>query len=570
MNSFRPLCTFALVVASWLPLASGVCRACPRIVYDADEEILEANELLDGLYRGSRLEALDVIRSRDPRGLLRMNREDREEDVQRFLVALRLWASTTADDFLVYRVLDGLRHHDLRLTDLYLDALGHTSPSVRRTAVRWLAGNRVARSRARLEAMWRAEGRPWMRAELALALGCQDLETHLDKVLELSRSNETSPVAAALDLLSSHRAVEATRALMRIAREGPGETAEIAVYELQGHMHVSGVVDLLLDLAASGIEDVEDSAMDVLGQYGLPEARETIASLATDAEDAWTRRIAIEALAAGYPAERRELLGRVLPDLDGDEAVHATELLGEPAQQWELEDPAIHREYASRMLETEVSSVSCYGRGLDESYLLPETVVVTAAAGRVTARCWAAPEIADPKLNARLAAGTEASVETMFESANELWYEIVPAGRTESCWIALTPDAPSGAERRPAAAIAEFDADYDALSTRAMQMLSRAGVLELFEEATYSTGVAVSISPDDLEAATRTVEAYHLSSPTLRRHLAAAIRQLQRAHPEWALGGGLRDRDSRAGPPEAARTGSERTLRVPASPAHAP
>jgi len=126
-----------------------------------------------------------------------------DRDARRTLESLRSLIRTETDDFITYRLLNELADHDDEiLTPLFLDALKSRSPNLRSSAIHWFSEHTDLEALPEMEYAWRHEDRPWVRANLMIALVRHGSRDDTEAFLDLARGKDASLATSAIRALT--------------------------------------------------------------------------------------------------------------------------------------------------------------------------------------------------------------------------------------------------------------------------------------------------------------------------------------------------------------------------------
>jgi hypothetical protein len=158
------------------------------------------------------------------------------------------------DDRIVCRILDADGAAEAPELDAFLpDALRDRSPNVRRRALDALTRHANPATIPVIEAIWRDECRPWIRASAIRALAAAGDARFLEDFVVAARGDDpvlAPPALAALGILKSQRSLEA---LSAIASDPTADASNRALETLLGLVETEGADDALLQVAAQRI-----------------------------------------------------------------------------------------------------------------------------------------------------------------------------------------------------------------------------------------------------------------------------------------------------------------------------
>jgi HEAT repeat protein len=455
-----------------------------------------------------------------------------DADVARILTSLRSLNRSERDDFISYRLLGGLAERDEEIfSPLFLDALESPSPNLRWLGIRWFADHADPDALAELEYAWRHEERPWVKADLMIALVRQGSRDDSRDFLDLARGKDPSLAVAAIRALTMIGNPEVIPFLVKIARTSRSNAGLLALDALARWPESRTALEATLEASRSPHVDFQRHAAGVLGSFDDPEASARARELATAHVDPYVRSTALGALRRADPAVLVPLILQILGESPTPEnapaqsaAIGILRDLDDPSLLPQLGSfdfvPADSRFYELFWLKAylarerkEPATGARRGIAIDGSrdgdVILvqeePELFVITPPPAMLTVRCWEYPDVpGDPEELPRLPAGEEAKVTDHFEREHESWVRI----DRSDCWIPLRfIESPSSRqqskneEKREETMLIRLEFDLPAVEVESdvAQGLMDAGLLEVIEPGDEVIGVAISIDPEDFD-----------------------------------------------------------------------
>ena len=450
----------------------------------------------------------------------------------RILSSLKSLARSERDDFITYRLLGELAGRDGKiLMPLFLDALKSPSPNLRWRGIQWFAQNPDATVLSELEYLFRHEDRPWVKADLMLALARHGSRDDSRDFLDLARGKDSTLALAAIRALTMIGDPEVIPFLVRIARASRSNAGLLALDALARWPDSREALEAVLEASRSPHVNVQRHAADLLGRFVDPAARERAYDLAAGHGDGYVRSAALGSLKGRDPALLVPLTIQILRAPPTEENA--------PAQSaairilHDLDDPSVLPELAG--LGTDVTD--SYSRqvfwlrwylgrkraesppdpeprievseGTDTDLILteeePEVFVIAPPPSMLTVRCWEYPDVAgDPQTFVRLAAEGMVKVTDHFETERESWVQI----DRSCCWIPArfigepraTRESEESSEQEETVVIRrEFDLPADEVESDVARGLMEAGLLEVIEPGDEVTGVALRLDPEDFD-----------------------------------------------------------------------
>src|SRR5437773_681273 len=492
-----------------------------------------------------------------------------DRDVQRILESLRSLIRTEMDDFITYRLLNELADRDDEvLTPLFLDALKSRSPNLRSSAIHWFSEHTVLEALPELEYAWRHEDRPWVRADLMIALVRDGSRDDTEAFLDLARGKDASLATSAIRALTIIGDPQVIPFLARIARASRSNAGLMALDALARWPDSRDALDAALEASRSPHADVQRHAAGILGHFDDPAAAARIYELATSRGDSYVRATALESLADSKgvdPSLRIRVALKILREPPTQET--APTQSAAVATLRDLDDPSVLPDLAGLEFgpddsrSHELGWLEMYlgrareqspadskpgaeaGGGRDTDIILaedePEKSILASPSGTLTLRCWEFPDVAgDPAKFRRLPAGKETRVKDHFERDHESWARI----DENDCWVPLrfiespgrAPASQDAKKERIMVIRREFDLPVNEVESDVAQGLMDAGLLEVIEPGDEVIGVAITIDPADFDRVLLLARSCGLNETILDGEIyeiVADLAPLYRGHP---------------------------------------
>lgn len=451
-----------------------------------------------------------------------------ENDAARVIGSLRFLVRAERDDWFSYRLLGGLEALDRDfLKPLFLDALKDASPNLRWRGARWFSGHTDPEALPELDDAWRHEERPWVQADLMIALVRHGSRDHSDEFLRLARGRDAALAPAAiraLTMLGDPQVIPSLAAIVRTSRSNAGL---LSLDALALWPDSREALETAIEASHSPRVDFQRHAAAALGSFEDPAASARLFAMASGRGDPDVRSAALDALKQADPGALVPLTMGILYEAPTPEnaplhsaAIGVLRYLDDPSilpalasLDFKNDDP---RRYEVLWLKRHLTRTRVPGtsrrqpapRDATNFDLHPEEgaaerVVLTPPPSTLTVRCWKEPDVpGDPRRYRRLPAGTEAGILDHFERREASWVQI----DAPNCWIPATfsgtarsASPPSGAKETTMAIRREFDLPADEVESDVAQGLMDAGLLEVIEPGDEVIGVALILDPEDFD-----------------------------------------------------------------------
>ena len=379
------------------------------------------------------------------------------------------------DDRIVCRILDA----DLDVDDAILraflpEALRHDSPNVKRRALEALVDKPDDSTIPAIEAIWRHETRPWLRAAALRALGASGDPRFLDEFARVAQSGNPALARLAVVALGANRNPRAAQALEELATHPETGVSDDALETLLRLEPTDAVDDTLLRLAANASPEMASRIVEAVasrGQDAIPLLKSLARARGNDETDP---------VVAG-----------------ASKAVTSLEDLADSKSDTMTGHPG--------MTSLRARGVSV-GRILDDGGAGEKTFAAAPPAGSATSRCWEGPGVVDPfSLLPRVPRGELLDVDDSFEWRGEIWYSVT--NRDLFCWMpaasltseARSPDLGSGLPEEPARAF-EVDVPAEDLAGPAARRLLRLRLASILDEDERVAALRIELDPEQREA----------------------------------------------------------------------
>jgi len=473
------------------------------------------------------------------------------------------------DDFISYRLLGELADRDEEiLAPLFLDALESPSPNLRWRGIRWFAEHADSEALPDLEYAWRHEERPWVKADLMIALVHQGSRDNSREFLQLARGKDAFLAVAAIRALTMIGDPEVIPFLVKIARTSRSNAGLLALDALARWPDSRTALEAILEASHSPHLDFQRHAAQALGSFDDPAASARACELATAHGDPYVRSTALGALRRADPTVLVPLMLQILRESPTQEntpaqsaAIGVLRDLDDPSilpQLAGLEfapaDSRFHelfwlKAYLGREREEPPTGARrgiAIGGSRDSDVILeeeePEVLVITPPPAMLTVRCWEYPDVpGDPEELLRLPAGKEAKVTDHFEREHESWVRIdwsdcwIPSRLLESPSSSRTSKREESQEEKTMLIRREFDLPAGEVESDVSQGLMDAGLLEVIEPGDEVIGVAISIDPEDFDRILLLARSCGLNETMLDGEIyeiVSDLAPLYRGHPE--------------------------------------
>lgn len=419
--------------------------------------------------------------------------ESERETLAEQVASLRRWLRAERDPLVLAGVLDHLSRVDLvELTPLFVDALEHDSPDVRRVGVERFVRFPDDRAADLLEVLHADEPRPRIRIDLALALAAAGDDRDAALYRDWLESGTRTYVEAGFRALSQLGDEVVLEAALRLA-DGDDELAVAALDVLAANPDSAAAVRTLMRVA--GRDDYRGfTARRGLARLGTDAADERLLELASTPERAGA---ILAAVILGAPATPR--------------TAALTRRLSESAKIVDLAaNVETHPAVQSRRVEVDVAAPIARARrsGLEPVRSDPRfdrPWRVAADGERSTVSCAVPAELGGwPGVTRRAPVGTEiTNAWNVSEPGDTAWVTAELAGGV-TCWIpddrlepAVEDDAVESAGTRPADAPAEYDVSGLAPANEAVRKLEAAGAIEVFDVRDGAFAVRIVSADED-------------------------------------------------------------------------
>lgn len=452
-----------------------------------------------------------------------------EEDVARVIASLRSLVRVERDDWISYRLLSGLAEIKMdSLQPLFLDALKDPSPNLRWCGARWFSEHIDPEVLPDLDDAWRHEERPWVQADLMIALVRHGSRDRSDEFLRLARGKDAGLANAAVRALTLIGDPQVIPLLAALARTSRSSTGLLALDALALWPDSREALEALIEASRSPRLDFQRHAAAALENFEDPTASARLFAIASGRGDPDVRAAALGAMKQADPAALVPLTMAILHEAPTPEnaPLHSAAI----GVLRSLDDPSILPSLASldfksddsrfyellwlkRHLSREREPGSARPQqpprdakdfDLDPGEMGTEKLVLTPPPSTLTLRCWKAPGVpGDPRKFPRLPAGGEAGILDHFERGEVSWVQI----ETGDCWVpgsftdtSHSPPPLSGKKKETSMTIRrEFDLPADEVESDVAQGLMDAGLLEVIEPGDEVMGVAVTVDPNDFD-----------------------------------------------------------------------
>jgi HEAT repeat protein len=451
-----------------------------------------------------------------------------EEDVAKVIASLRSLVRVERDDWISYRLLGGLAEIDLdALQPLFLDALKDPSPNLRWRGARWFTGHTDPEALPELDDAWRHEERPWVQADLMIALVRHGSRDRSDEFLRLARGKDATLAPAAVRALALIGDPQAIPFLETLARTSRSNTGLLALDALALWPDSRDALETVIEATRSPRLDFQRHAAAALESFEDPAASARLFSIASGRGDLDVRAAALGALKQADLAALVPLTLGILREAPTPEnaplhsaAIGVLRHLDDPSVlpalaslEFKSDDSRFHelfwlRRFLSREREPGGAKRQPPPREKKEFDFDPEEeatekVVLTPPPSTLTLRCWNAPDVpGDPREFPRLPGGSEVGILDHFEHGETSWVQI----ETRECWVPGSftdtshPASPFSGKKETSMTIRrEFDLPADEVESDVAQGLMDAGLLEVIEPGDEVMGVAVIIDPEDFD-----------------------------------------------------------------------
>lgn len=522
-------------------------------------------------------EALFILRAGDPAAkrevaenaesvfdaLFEDDPEHDDEDVARAIASLRSLVRIERDDWISYRLLTNILELDEDLLQpLFLDALKDSSPNLNGVGVRWFSEHTSEEALPELEDIWVHDERPWVRAELMIALVRHGSRDHGDEFLRLARGKDGILASAAIRALTIVGDPQVIPILATIVRTSRSNTGLLALDALARWPDSREVLEAALEASRSPRPDFQRHAAEVLGTVEDPAAAARLFTLATGRGDPNVRSAALGGLKGTDPAALVPLTLEILRETPTPEnaplhsaAIGVLRYVDDPSVLPRLAglefgsgDSRFHelvrlRWYLARERDGTSPRRRPVSHGTSDLEVYPEEeeeerIALAPPPAMLTVRCWEYPDVpGDPRKFPRLPAGKEGAIVDHFERDEESWVQ-VDAG---DCWVPerftgprVAPMTPGEKEEESMFIRREFDLPAEELESDVAQGLMDAGLLEVIEPGDEVIGVAMSIDPEDFDRVLLLSRSCGLNETMLDGEiydLVADLAPLYRGHP---------------------------------------
>jgi len=496
------------------------------------------------------------------------DQESSDEHAPRTLASLRSFLRSGMDDFVSYRLLSELAdREDEILTPLFVDVLKSPSPNLRAAAIHWFSGHAAPDALPDLEDRFRHEDRPWVKADLMIALVRNGSREDARDFLDLARGKDATLALAAIRALTMLGDPEVVPFLAKIARTSPSNAGLLALDALSRWPDSRDALDAVLQASRSPRIDFRRHAAQILGSFDDPAAAARALEMAELHGDSDVRAAALGSLTSATgvdPLVLRRIALQILREAPTPEnapaqsaAVATLRDLDDPAVLAELVglefSPGDSRSFELRWLKEHLGRPREEQEGdrrrvvrtkeVTTDVILKveeeETWTIVAPPTMLTVRCWEAPDVpGDPHRLPRLPGGKEVEVKDHFEQERESWVRL----DERDCWVPLrfieAPAAPpaSHEQDKEEAMIVrrEFDLPASEVESDVAQGLMDAGLLEIIEPGDEVIGVALTIDPADFDRVLLLARSCGLNETMLDGEIyeiVADLAPLYRGHP---------------------------------------